>query len=240
MTKKISLATYLAHAGICSRRKADVLVRQGQVVLNGQIMLEPGMPVLPGDQVFYQNKLITIESKVYILLNKPVNYLSAVSDLKHGRKTVVDLVKNACQERLYPVGRLDYQTTGLLLLTNDGDFAQKLAHPKYEVIKIYSATLNADFRFQDLGKLKSGIDLEDGFMQVDDAYYDPNNRNYKVVHVVIHSGKNRIVRRLFEHLGYQVLALDRIYYAGLSKGNLKVGQWRYLTSLEVSNLLVLR
>jgi 23S rRNA pseudouridine2605 synthase len=236
MSKKVSLGTYLAHAGICSRRKADLLVRQGLVCLNHQIVLDPGMPVLSGDQVLYQNKLVLLESKIYILLNKPLNYLSAVSDLKHGRPTVIDLVKHACKERLYPVGRLDYQTTGLLLLTNDGDFAHKLAHPKYEVIKIYSVTLNVNFKLQDLELLKSGVYLKDGLMQVDDAYYDPNTRNHKIVQVVIHSGKNRIVRRLFEFLGYQVVVLDRICYAGLSKNNLKTGQWRFLSAQEILNL----
>jgi len=236
MSKKISLGTYLAHAGICSRRAADVLVRQGQVKLNQQVVLEPGLAVLPGDQVFYQNKLVSIEPKVYILLNKPLNYLSAASDLKHGRKTVIDLVKNACQARLYPVGRLDYQTTGLIILTNDGDFAQKLAHPKYEVTKIYCVTLNINFHVEDLALLKAGLELEDGFMQVDDIYYDTLKRDCKVVHVVIHSGKNRIVRRLFEHLGYHVIALDRIAYAGLNQQDLAVGKWRFLSPSELTAL----
>lgn len=233
MSKKISLATYLAHAGICSRRKADTLVRQGQVSLNGQVVLEPGTPVLPDDQVLYQNQPVTLEAKIYILLNKPLNYLSAASDLQYGRKTVLDLVKNVCQERLYPVGRLDYQTTGLLLLTNDGAFAQQLAHPKYEVTKVYGVRLNLSFKPSDLNLLKTGVQLFDGFMQVDDAYYDAADRSNKLVYVVIHSGKNRIVRRLFEHLGYQVLALDRVAYAGLTKEGLGVGQWRFLKAQEV-------
>lgn len=236
MSKKISLGTYLAHCGICSRRNADTLVRSGQVKLNGQIVLEPGTPVNLGDQVWYQNKQVLPESKVYILLNKPLGYLSAVSDEQRGRKTVLDLVRGACEERLYPVGRLDYETTGLIVLTNDGDLAQRLAHPKYEVIKVYRVTLNARFSMQDLRQLKAGIELEDGWMQVDDIYYDEAMRDHKTVQVVIHSGKNRIVRRLFQALNYQVIALDRICYAGLGKDRLKVGEWRFLTELEIVRL----
>lgn len=235
MHKKISLATYLAHAGICSRRKADGLVRQGLVSLNGKIVQEPATPVLPQDQVCYQGKLIKLESKIYILLNKPAGYLSSVSDQEHGRKTVIDLVQNACKERLYPVGRLDYQTTGLILITNDGDFAQKLAHPSYEIIKVYQATLNCDFRTSDLNEIRKGVQLEDGFMRVDDIFY-ANQNNDRNIMVVIHSGKKRIVRRLFEHVGYKVIALDRVEYAGLTKQGLKVGAWRFLTSQEIENL----
>lgn len=236
MHKKISLGTYLAHAGICSRRNADTIVRQGLVTLNGKVTKEPGMPVLPGDRIFYKNKLVQLEKKVYVLLNKPLDYISAVSDEGFGRKTVIDLVKNACNERLYPVGRLDYQTTGLILLTNDGDFAQKLAHPRYEVTKIYRVTLNTNFKHSDLTRLKNGILLEDGPMVVDDIFFEHSTQNQKTVNVVIHSGKNRIVRRIFQHIGYRVIALDRINYAGITKRGLKVGQWRFLTSQEVLQL----
>ena len=235
MSKKISLATYLAHAGICSRRKADGLVRQGQVSLNDKIIYEPGTPVLPQDLVYYQGKLVRPEPKIYILLNKPAGYLSAVSDEKHGRKTVLDLVQGACSERLYPVGRLDYQTTGLIVITNDGDFAQRLAHPSYEIIKIYQATLNHDFKTQDLNQIRKGVQLEDGFMRVDDIFY-ANKYSDRDITVVIHSGKKRVVRRLFEHVGYKVVALDRVEYAGLTKQGLKVGQWRFLTNQEIANL----
>lgn len=235
MSKKISLATYLAHAGICSRRKADGLVRQGLVSLNGKIIQEPGTPVLPQDRVCYQGKLVKLEPKIYILLNKPAGYLSTVSDQEHGRKTVIDLVQDACTERLYPVGRLDYQTTGLLVITNDGDFAQRLAHPSYEVVKIYQATLNRDFHVSDLNELRKGVMLEDGFMQVDDLFYANSSDDRNII-VVIHSGKKRIVRRLFEYLGYKVVALDRIQYAGLTKQGLALGKWRFLTSQEIMNL----
>ncbi len=240
MHKKISLGTYLAHAGICSRRNADTIVRQGLVCLNGKVVKEPGTPVLPNDRVLYKNKPVQLENKVYVLLNKPLDYISAVSDEGFGRKTVVDLVKNACNERLYPVGRLDYQTTGLILLTNDGDFAQRLAHPRYEVTKIYRVTLNTNFKHSDLTRLKNGILLEDGPMVVDDLFFDHNTQDQKVVNVVIHSGKNRIVRRIFQHIGYRVLALDRINYAGLTKRGLKIGQWRFLTSQEILQLKKVR
>lgn len=235
MTKKISLATYLAHAGICSRRKADGLVRQGLVTLNGEVVCEPGTPVLQNDLVCYLGKLVQLETKTYILLNKPAGYLSSVSDKEHGRKTVIDLVQGACQQRLYPVGRLDYQTTGLIVMTNDGDFAQRLAHPSYEVIKVYQATLNRALKNIDLEKIYRGLMLEDGFMQVDDIFYTYDQNDYQIT-VVIHSGKKRVVRRLFEQVGYKVIALDRVEYAGLTKQDLMVGQWRFLTSLEIANL----
>lgn len=236
MRKKISLGTYLAHAGICSRRNADTIVRQGFVSLNGVIIKEPGTPVLDGDKVSYRGKPVKLEQKVYVLLNKPSDYLSAVIDTEYDRKTVLDLVKNVCEERLYPVGRLDYKTTGLIVLTNDGDFAQKLAHPSYEVTKIYRATLSHNFKHSDLTRIKNGILLEDGPMVVDDIFYD-NPGDYKNIIVVIHSGKNRIVRRIFEHVGYRVVALDRINYAGLTKRGLKLGQWRFLDSHEVQKLI---
>lgn len=252
MHKKKSLGTFLAHAGVCSRRNADLIVRRGLITLNGLVVQEPGTPVQPTDKVVYQGKLVVLEQKVYILLNKPAGYLSAVSDEERGRKTVIDLVQNACQERLYPVGRLDYQTTGLILLTNDGDFAQRLAHPKYEVTKTYRATLNTNLKQSDLTRLKNGVLLEDGPMRVDDIYYDQaitnnketnknnnqlnNNLDYKNIVVKIHSGKNRIVRRLFEHFGYLVVKLDRINYAGLTKQGLKVGSWRFLTDNEVAKI----
>lgn len=235
MSKKISLATYLAHAGICSRRKADGLVREGKVKLNGQIVQEPGTPVLPNDLVHYRDELIQVQAKKYILLNKPAGYLSAVSDEPHGRKTVLDLVQGVCQERLYPVGRLDYHTTGLIVITNDGDFAQRLAHPSYEVVKIYQATLDHNFKTADLNQILNGVPLDDGFMQVDDIFY-ANEQDDRNIVVVIHSGKKRVVRRLFEYVGYEVVALDRVEYAGLTKDGLKVGQWRFLTSQEISNL----
>lgn len=236
MHKKLSLGTYLAHAGVCSRRNADTVVRRGLVCLNGTIIKEPGTAVKEGDVVLYQGQPIKLEKKVYVLLNKPLDYISAVSDEDQGRKTVVDLVKGACKERLYPVGRLDYQTTGLILLTNDGDFAQKLAHPRYEVTKIYRATLSANFKQSDLNRIKNGLVLDDGPMIVDDIYYDKHSNDQKNVIVAIHSGKNRVVRRIFQHVGYRVVSLDRVSYAGITKGNLRVGQWRFLTNNEVMQL----
>ena len=237
MLKKISLGTYLAHAGICSRRNADTIVRQGLVTLNGVIIKEPGMQVLEKDIVLYCGKPVELEKKVYILLNKPSDYLSAVVDTEYNRKTVIDLVKNACKERLYPIGRLDYKTTGLIVVTNDGDFAQKLAHPSYEVTKIYRVTLSHNFKHSDLTRIKNGILLEDGPITVDDIFYD-NLGDYKNIIVVLHSGKNRIVRRIFEYAGYRVIALDRINYAGLTKRGLKLGQWRFLNDSEIQKMMI--
>ena len=236
MQKKISLGTYLAHAGVCSRRKADALVRRGLVQLNGMVVKEPGVEVKKDDTVSYQGRVVQAERKVYVLLNKPLDCLSAAEDEDMGRSTVVDLVKDACPQRLYPVGRLDYRTTGLIVLTNDGDVAQRLSHPRYEVPKIYKATLNANFKQSDITRVKRGVVLEDGPVIVDDIYHDPHSKDKKQVIVVIHSGKNRIIRRLFQHVGYRTLALDRINYAGLTKKGLKVGHWRFLTNQEVIEL----
>lgn len=236
MHKKISLGTYLAHAGVCSRRKADKLVRDGLVRLNGEIITEPGTTVKQDDVVLYQGRKIRPEKKVYILLNKPTDILSAVTDGIRDRKTVVDLVKGACSERLYPIGRLDYRTTGLIILTNDGDFSQRLAHPKYEVTKIYRAELNVGFKQSDINRVKRGVVLDDGPMTVDDIYFDKFSNDKKHVIVVIHSGKKRIVRRIFQHIGYRVLKLDRINYAGLTKRGLKVGQWRFMKGDEIAKL----
>lgn len=236
MHKKISLGTYLAHAGICSRRKADTLVRRGLVQLNGEVVKEPGLEVKKDDVVLYQGQPVKSERKVYVLLNKPLDCLSAVDDEDFGRKTVVDLVKNVCPQRLYPVGRLDYRTTGLIVLTNDGDFAQRLAHPRYEVTKIYKATLNSNLKQTDLTRIKRGVILDDGPMVVDDIAYDTASNDKKQVIVTIHSGKKRVIRRLFQYVGYRVVALDRINYAGLTKQGLKVGQWRLLSNNEINQL----
>ncbi len=236
MQKKTSLGTYLSRAGVCSRRKADTLVRDGQVMLNGTIVREPGWEVKANDVVMYQGRKIQPENKVYILLNKPTDYLSAVSDDDRERQTVIDLVKKACSERLYPIGRLDYRTTGLIILTNDGDLAQRLAHPSFEVTKIYRAELNVAFKQSDLNRVKGGLLLDDGPMMVDEIYFDKNSPDKRHVIVSIHSGKKRVVRRLFQHIGYRVLQLDRIEYAGLTKQGLRVGQWRLLKEHEVSQL----
>lgn len=239
MKKNVSLHTslskFVAQAGIASRRKVVDLIRQGLIKVNGALIKEPGYKVQPNDRVTYHDQRLTITNqKLYILLNKPKDYITTVSDEK-GRKTVMDLIKNAIGQRMYPVGRLDRDTTGLLILTNDGDLAQKLSHPRYEVRKAYGVTLNRILNKDDYEKIKKGLDLRDGFIQVDAIHYSsrlPRNN----VKVALHSGKNRIVRRIFEHLGYDVIKLDRIEYAGLTKQGLLVGHWRYLTDDEVERL----
>jgi 23S rRNA pseudouridine2605 synthase len=236
MHKKTSLGTYLAHAGICSRRKADALVRQGLVRLNGKVVTEPGTDIKKNDIILYQDRRVLPEKKVYIVLNKPTDCLSTVVDEGYDRDTVVDLVKDTYSQRMYPIGRLDYRTTGLILLTNDGDFSQRLAHPRYEITKIYKATLNVAFKQCDLDRLKRGVILDDGPMQVDDIYFDKFSKDKKDVIIVIHSGKKRIIRRLFQYVGYRVMLLDRINYAGLTKRGLKVGKWRLLSGNEIVQL----
>ena len=235
ITSSLSLSKFVAHAGISSRRKVVDLIRLGLIKVNGKIIKEPGYKLQPNDKVTYHDqRLKVMQEKIYILLNKPKDYITTVSDEK-GRKTVIDLIKNEIDQRLYPVGRLDRDTTGLLILTNDGDFAQKLAHPRYEVQKIYAVTLNRILNKDDYEKIKEGLQLSDGFIKVDAVQYAiklPRNN----VKVMLHSGKNRIVRRIFEHLGYEVIKLDRIGYAGLTKRGLLVGQWRYLTNDEIENL----
>jgi 23S rRNA pseudouridine2605 synthase len=226
-----SLSKYLAQAGLASRRKATELINQGHVKVNGAIMKEPGYKVQAGDVITCDDKPIRVQEKIYILLNKPKNYITTVSDEK-GRKTVMDLISDAIGVRVYPVGRLDRNTTGLLLLTNDGDLAQKLSHPKYEVQKTYMVTLNALFAPKDMAAVKEGLLLDDGPVRVDAISYVhgmPRNQ----VKVVLHSGKNRIVRRIFEFFGYEVTKLDRIGYAHLTKKGLRIGEWRYLTDDEL-------
>jgi 23S rRNA pseudouridine2605 synthase len=233
---QLSLSKFVAQAGIASRRKVVDLIRQGLITVNGAIIKEPGHKVLPNDCIAYHDQVLQIaQQKLYVLLNKPKDYITTVSDEK-GRKTVMDLIKNAIGQRLYPVGRLDRNTTGLLLLTNDGQLAQKLSHPRYEVQKTYAVTLNRILNADDYDAIKEGLQLEDGPIKVDTVQYVsrlPRNN----VKVVLHSGKNRIVRRIFEHLGYDVVKLDRIEYAGLTKRGLLVGDWRYLTDDEVERLM---
>jgi 23S rRNA pseudouridine2605 synthase len=230
-----SLSKFVAHAGIASRRKVVDLIRQGLIKVNGKIIKEPGYKLHPNDKVMYHDQHLKItQQKLYIILNKPKDYITTVSDEK-GRKTVMDLIEDAIGQRLYPVGRLDRDTTGLLLITNDGAFAQKLSHPRYEVQKTYAVTLNRILHKDDFEKIKEGLQLADGLIKVDAiAYASKLPRNH--VKVMLHSGKNRIVRRIFEHLGYDVVKLDRIGYAGLTKRELLVGQWRYLTDDEIIQL----
>jgi len=230
----IRLNKYLANAGVCSRREADEFIAAGVVTVNGQVVTELGTKVKRSDVVMFHDQPVSIEKKVYVLLNKPKDYVTT-SDDPQQRKTVMDLVKNACPERIYPVGRLDRNTTGVLLLTNDGDLASKLTHPKFLKKKIYHVFLDHNVTAHDMQQIVDGITLEDGEIKADDVQYaDPVDK--KQVGIEIHSGKNRIVRRIFESLGYKVVKLDRVQFAGLTKKNVRRGDWRYLTEEEVDRL----
>ena len=232
--EEIRLNKYLSNAGICSRREADVLIQTGVVSINGEIVTELGYKIKPGDVVRYDGETINAETKRYVLLNKPKGFITTMDD-PFGRKTVMGLVRKACRERVYPVGRLDRETTGLLLFTNDGDMAKKLTHPKHRALKIYHAELNKPVSREHLQQLLKGIDLEDGRTNFDAAEYVKEG-NSREVGVEIHSGKNRIVRRMFEALGYDVVKLDRVQFAGLTKKDLPRGMYRHLTEKEVSFL----
>ena len=230
----LRLNKFLANAGICSRREADEFIQAGVVSVNGEVVTELGTKILRTDVVKFHDQPVSIEKKVYVLLNKPKDYVTT-SDDPQQRKTVMDLVKNACPERIYPVGRLDRNTTGVLLLTNDGDLASKLTHPKYLKKKIYHVYLDKNVTAHDLQQIAEGIQLEDGEIKADDVQYaHPTDK--KQVGIEIHSGKNRIVRRIIKSLGYRVQKLDRVQFAGLTKKNLKRGDWRYLTEEEVDRL----
>ncbi len=233
-TEPIRLNKFLANAGVCSRREADEFIQAGVVSVNGTVVTELGTKVLRTDEVKFHDAPVTPEKKVYVLLNKPKDYVTT-SDDPQQRKTVMDLVKGACPERIYPVGRLDRNTTGVLLLTNDGDLASKLTHPKFLKKKIYHVYLDKNVTAHDMQQIAEGIVLNDGEIKADDIQYaDPVDK--KQVGIEIHSGKNRIVRRIFEHLGYRVSKLDRVQFAGLTKKNLRRGDWRYLTEEEVDRL----
>ncbi|HXB44461.1 MAG TPA: pseudouridine synthase [Puia sp.] len=228
----IPLNKYLSHSGVCSRRDAAELIKQGKVSVNGSVVSEPGTKVSASDLVKVSGKKITISKNfVYILLNKPKDYITTTDD-PLGRRTVLDLIKHATQERVYPVGRLDRNTSGVLLLTNDGDLAQKLAHPKHEIKKIYHVVLDKSLSKNDLDDIAAGIVLDDGVANVDAvAYADAKDKTQ--IGIEIHSGRNRIVRRIFEQLGYDVKGLDRVMYAGLTKKNVQRGKWRLLQEKEV-------
>ena len=230
----LRLNKFLANAGVCSRREADEFIQAGVVTVNGQVVTELGTKILRTDEVRFHDQPVNLEKKVYVLLNKPKDYVTT-SDDPQQRKTVMDLVKDACPERIYPVGRLDRNTTGVLLLTNDGDLASKLTHPKYLKKKIYHVYLDKNVTAHDLTQIAEGIQLEDGEIKADDVQY-ADAIDKKQVGIEIHSGKNRIVRRIFESLGYRVLKLDRVQFAGLTKKNLRRGDWRYLTEEEVDRL----
>ncbi len=232
--EQIRLNKFMSNAGICSRREADEFIQQGLVKVNGQVVTELGTKICHSDVVEYDEKVVALESKCYILLNKPKDCVTT-SDDPNGRTTVMDLVKGACDERIYPVGRLDRNTTGVLLLTNDGDLASKLTHPRYVKKKIYHVWCDKDITEDDMQRIADGIELEDGPIHADAiSYATETDRNQAGIE--IHSGRNRIVRRMFESLGYHVTKLDRVYFAGLTKKNLPRGRWRYLTQEEVNFL----
>ena len=230
----IRLNKYLANAGVCSRREADEFITSGAVKVNGEVVTELGTKVKRSDEVLFNENPVSIEKKVYILLNKPKDYVTT-SDDPQQRKTVMDLVKDACPERIYPVGRLDRNTTGVLLLTNDGELASKLTHPKFLKKKVYHVFLDKNVSTEDLQKIADGIELEDGEVHADSIEY-ADERDHSQVGIEIHSGRNRIVRRIFESLGYRVVKLDRVQFAGLTKKNLRRGDWRFLTEKEVDML----
>ena len=231
------LNKYIAHAGIASRREADELIKIGAVSVNGEVITEMGYKVKATDKIRFNGETIKPEKKVYVLLNKPKNFITTTDDEK-GRKTVMELVQKSTPVRIYPVGRLDRNTTGVLLFTNDGDLSKKLTHPKYKIEKLYQVKLNKNLKSSDIEKIREGLKLEDGHILVDEISYikgAPHNE----IGIKIHSGRNRIVRRIFEHLGYDVIKLDRVLFAGLTKKDLKRGHWRHLTKKEVDLLKML-
>ncbi|WP_454891896.1 pseudouridine synthase, partial [Alloprevotella tannerae] len=230
----IRLNRYLANAGICSRRDADKYIQAGVITVNGKVVTELGTKVLRSDDILFHESPVRLEKKVYVLLNKPKGCITTSEDPQE-RKTVMNLVKGACQERIYPVGRLDRNTTGVLLLTNDGELAAKLTHPQFMKKKIYHVYLDKNVSGVDMQKIAEGITLDDGEIKADDIQY-ASETDKKQVGIEIHSGKNRIVRRIFESLGYHVVKLDRVYFAGLTKKHLRRGDWRYLTQDEVNYL----
>ena len=233
-TQPIRLNRYLSNAGVCSRRDADTFIKVGMVKVNDEVVTELGTKVMRSDVIKFKNRVVQLEDKIYVLLNKPKDYVTT-SDDPQNRKTVLDLVRGACSERIYPVGRLDRNTTGVLLMTNDGELASRLTHPKYLKKKIYHVFLNKEVTEEDMESIRNGITLEDGEIKADAIEYAKEDEKNQVG-IEIHSGKNRIVRRIFESLGYHVTKLDRVYFAGLTKKNLRRGQWRYLTEEEVSML----
>ena len=226
----IRLNRYIANSGVCSRREADRLIADGQIKVNKEIVTEMGYQVQPKDKVYLNGKLLSREELNYILLNKPKDYITTMDD-PHGRKTVMDLVKNAGKERIYPVGRLDRNTTGLLLFTNDGELAKKLSHPSYQIKKIYQVDLNKPITTEDFERIKEGVELEDGKAIVDEVAI--LSKDKQILGLEIHIGRNRIVRRIFEHLGYDVVRLDRVMFGSLTKKDLPRGKWRKLDEKEV-------
>lgn len=236
-TDGIRLNKYIAHAGICSRREADMYIKLGSVKVNNKIMTEMGYKVKPTDEVHFDGQRLQAEKPTYVLLNKPKGFITTTRDEK-GRKTVMDLVANATKARVVPVGRLDRPTTGLLLFTNDGDLAKKLTHPSTGVKKLYHVVLDKNVSGQHLQSIKAGITLDDGAIKADEVSF-VQGASKREVGIALHSGRNRIVRRIFEHLGYEVISLDRVLFAGLTKKDLPRGHWRHLSQSEVQQLKML-
>lgn len=233
----IRLNKFIAHAGICSRREADMHIQLGAVKVNNKVMTELGYKVKPNDEVSFDGQRLQAEKPTYILLNKPKGFITTTRDEK-GRKTVMDLVANATKARIVPVGRLDRPTTGLLLFTNDGDLAKKLTHPSSQIKKLYHVVLDKNISGLHMQQIKNGFSLEDGFIQADEVSY-VQGATQREVGIALHSGKNRIVRRIFEHLGYDVVSLDRVLFAGLTKRDLPRGHWRHLSKMEIQQLKML-
>ena len=231
----IRLNKYIANAGICSRRDADVLIASGAITVNGEVVTEMGHKVLPTDEVRFGDRVLQREKPVYVLLNKPKDYITTTDD-ERDRANVMELVRDACKERIYPVGRLDRDTTGLLLFTNDGDLTKKLTHPSSQIEKTYLVEVDKPFASIDMAALRNGLELSDGVIIPDDVQYVEGSDSKKEIGITIHSGKNRIVRRMFDFLGYEVVKLDRVIFAGLTKKDLPRGMWRFLTKNEVAFL----
>ena len=232
---EIRLNKYLADSGVCSRREADELIKAGCVTVNGEVVTTMGYKVKPTDKVVYGGQTLNREKLRYILLNKPKGYITTADD-PEGRTTVMELVRDACTERIFPVGRLDKNTTGLLLLTNDGELAKRLTHPSSEVTKLYHVVLDKPLTRNDMLRIADGVELDDGLITPDEIAYDADDDSKKSVGIKLHSGRNRIVRRIFEHFGYDILKLDRVMFAGLDKYRLPRGEWRFLTDAEVAAL----
>jgi 23S rRNA pseudouridine2605 synthase len=236
--EKIRLNRYIANAGVCSRRDADKLIESGVIKVNGKVVTDLGVKVDIRDKVQYDGVTLKPEKRYYVLLNKPKGYITTTED-PFNRKTVMFLVRNACRERIYPVGRLDRDTTGLLLLTNDGQLAKKLTHPKHKINKIYAVTLDKNLKKVDFETIAKGMELDDGFIKIDQIAFMKDADNKKEIGLELHSGRNRIVRRIFESLGYKVMKLDRVFFAGLTKKDIPRGKWRHLNEKEISFLKML-
>lgn len=231
----IRLNRYIANAGICSRREADKLIQAGAVQVNGKVITELGTKVSRTDKISYGDQALSREKLRYVLLNKPKGFITTTDDPEN-RKTVMNLISRACKERIYPVGRLDRNTTGLLLFTNDGEIAKRLSHPRYGIKKIYHVGLDKNVSVADMKSILAGMELEDGFVKADAIEFVGDGKDKKEIGLELHTGQNRVVRRIFEKLGYKVVKLDRVYYAGLTKKNLPRGEWRFLEEKELNML----